>query len=62
MNDVLLVQVDQTFTGGPQAVLAEVLRIRAHEILQHWREIIIHDLHDDPESVLVVEGLVAPDD
>ena len=33
VNDIVLVQVDQALAGGPQAISAKVLRVRAHQIL-----------------------------
>lgn len=63
MNDILPVQVDEAFAGRPEAVLAEVLRVLALELFEHGCECAaIHQLHEDPQPILIIERLVALND
>ena len=60
MDDVLSVKVDQALECRPETVLAEALRVLAHQLLEHGCEgAAVHQLHEDPEAVLEVERLMA---
>ena len=63
VDDVLSVEVDEALERLVQTVLAELFGVLALELLEHWSEgSSIHELHEDPEAVLKIEGFVALDD
>ena len=63
VDDVLSVEVDEALERLVQTVLAELFGVLALELLEHWSEgSSIHELHEDPEAVLEIEGFVALDD
>ena len=59
MDDVLSMKVDQTFECLVNTVLAETFRVCALKLLKHRSECTtVHQLHEDPESVLEVKRLI----
>lgn len=62
MDDVLLVEVNQSLQSLVQGVLAESLTVVALEVFKHGSEsAAVHQLHEDPKPVLEVKGLLAAD-
>lgn len=59
MDYILTVQVDQGLTRLVQGVLAEVFGIISRKVFEHVRESIIHQFHEDPQTILVVECFIA---
>ena len=60
VDDVLSMQVDETFECLVNTILAELLGVLARKLLEHGSECTtVHQLHEDPESILEVKRFVA---
>ena len=60
MNNILLVQVHQASQRLVETVLAESLRVFTLQVFEHGCEgAAVHQLHEDPQAVLVVKRLEA---
>lgn len=63
MDNVLRVQVNKALERHVQTELAEAFRVLTLQVLKHGGEgTTVHELHEDPKAVLVVESLEALND